>query len=407
MCQNGASVDCLLFSEPALSAMAESFKSRLPPRWKVEREIKRVGAQARRVGLRLTSDVMKVTHDMTKHKRIAFIAGDQPQRDDVAVFLVYQPNDLLASTFATLRHLNANGYSVQLVVNHPLDDAQLARLRPLTTEIMIRPNVGYDFGGYRDAILHLLDTRPPKGQLLVLNDSVWFPIWPDCDLLDRFRRAPEDVYGFIFNDDPPNRKPAHIQSYLFRFSPDALRLPAFKTFWKRIRVSSDRVMAIRRCEIPMTCKLRDIGLTHGAIYKSTDLAEQLRNADDELLKSVVRLQIALSEHRAPPLRDILSAAQAGAPTWRDDAIEQIEAHHAGRYLLMAHPDIVYGKMGIEVLKKNRGPRYILQRRLAMDRGIVSQFMPEVAAEIATWDTNAPDSERFLETKDVNGDRKIG
>lgn len=370
--------------------MAERTEGRLPPRWKVEREIKRVGAQARRVGLRLTSNVMKVTHDMTKHKRIAFIAGDQPQRDDVAVFLVYQPNDLLASTFLTLRHLNANGYSVQLVVNHPLDVAQLARLRPLTTEIMIRPNVGYDFGGYRDAILHLLDARPPKGQLLVLNDSVWFPIWPDCDLLDRFRRAPEDVYGLILSNDPRDRKPTHIQSYMFQFSPEALRLPAFKAFWRRLQVSSDRFLAIHRCEVPMTQRMTDMGLVCGAVHHTTDLSEKFRAADDNLLKSIVNHQIIVSENYDTRLITALSASKASDPNWRNDVLEIMKSRHTGKHLITAHPDIMFGDVGLEVLKKNRDKRYVHQRRLAFERGYVSRFLPEVAVEVATWDTNGPD-----------------
>lgn len=365
--------------------MTPRFESRFPPGWKVKREIKRVGAQARRLQLRLTSGVVKTAHDMTKHKRITFVAGEQPLRDDVAVFLVYQPKGLLASTFVTLKHLNANGYSVQLVVNHPLNEAQLASLRPFVTEIMIRPNIGYDFGGYRDAILYLLDERPPKGQLLVLNDSIWFPIWPDCNLLARFRAAPEDVFGLILSDDPRDKKPTHIQSYMFRFSRNALRMSTFRAFWKRLAVSGDRFLTIHRCEIPMTRKMSDMGLSCGALYRTTDLSEQLRFVDDELLKSVVRFQIALSECRDPQLRAVLRAAEAGDPAWRDEAIENMKSRHSGKHLITAHPDITFGEFGLEVLKKNRDPRYVLQRRWAIDRGHVARFLPEVATEVATWD----------------------
>jgi hypothetical protein len=253
--------------------------------------------------------------------------------------------------------------------------------------------------------LYLLDERPPKGQLLVLNDSVWFPIWPDCDLLDRFRAAPEDLFGLILSDDPRDRKPAHIQSYMFRFSREALRMPAFHSFWKRLEISDDRVMTIRRCEIPMTRKLREMGLSFGAVFQTTDLAEQLRAADDELLESIVRVQIALSERRSPPLRAVLRAAQAREPTWRDQAIESIESHHAGRYLLMAHPDIVFGNLKIQVLKKSRERRYVLQRRLATDRGHVTRFLPEVADEVVEWDQGVEGMSKLPEILRDSGELK--
>lgn len=369
--------------------MAKSFYDRLPPKWKVQRELRRLRTQFSRLLLRIGGRAIKLFHDATKPWRITLLEGQAPDRDDAAVYVIFQPKGILSSTLNTLRHLNEKGFAPLVVVNHPLAEDQIAKLRPLARQIMIRPNIGYDFGGYRDGILHLLKARPPKGQLLVLNDSIWFPIWDDCDLLDRFRASSADLHGVIYTDDPKVKQKPHIQSYMFRFGPDALRSPAFRRYWQRLGISNDRVLTIHDCEIPMTRRMQGMGFSFDVEYRTSLLNAQLQAADDDLLISVVRFQIALSERRAPPLREVHRKWRAGHPGWRTEAIDLIESHHSGRYLLMAHPEILFGQLRMPVLKKSRERRYLLQRKMAEEYGYLDRFLPVVAEEMAHWDDAVP------------------
>jgi hypothetical protein len=132
--------------------------------------------------------------------------------------------------------------------------------------------------------------------------------------------------------------------------------------------------------------MADMGLVCGAVHHTTDLSEKFRAADDNLLKSIVNHQITVDENYDTPLITALSASEANDPNWRDDVIEIMKSRHTGKHLITAHPDITFGNVGLEVLKKNRDMRYVHQRRLAFERGYVSRFLPEVAVEVAKWDT---------------------
>ena len=75
-----------------------------------------------------------------------------------------------------LAALQAAGYDIAFVTNSGrLQPEAMEALQPLCAAILIRRNVGYDFGAMREGLLRLRMPRQNTEQLLLVNDSVYGP----------------------------------------------------------------------------------------------------------------------------------------------------------------------------------------------------------------------------------------
>jgi len=153
------------------------------PVWKLKRELARIGQKLRMPFSLIRALVSKHFYDRNKPNLIRLIAGKIALHPDVAIALIYQPTGLQDSLIETCRHLVSNGFSPFIVSNAPLNNHDRARLSEQSFLIMERSNFGYDFGGYRDRILHLLDVGIFPSNLLVINHSIWFPVPDETELI--------------------------------------------------------------------------------------------------------------------------------------------------------------------------------------------------------------------------------
>ena len=195
----------------------------LPPFWKIKRELKRFPISVMSKARASLSPLHRIRHDLTAHRTVRVIDGDRPVAPEVAIFLIYQPGDFLDSLFLTLDHLIEKGMAVILVANHPIDAEKEALLRPYCFRMIERPNIGYDFGGYREGVLYALREKLLMERLFLLNDSNWFPITEDSDLIDAARGSVADIYGVFLGSPRKRERDTHLQSYFYRFSDTADR----------------------------------------------------------------------------------------------------------------------------------------------------------------------------------------
>jgi hypothetical protein len=292
--------------------------------------------------------------------------GAQPPSGAIAIFLIHQPKGLQDTVLATCRHLVAAGYRVHVVSNAPLSAEDIVRLRPLCGRIVERPNHGLDFGGYRQEILACLSgTRAPE-RLLLLNDSIWFPVLRNCDMLHRLEGLGADLAGPVHYAHR-NPKRAHLQSYCILFSARAVASSAFRAFWRGYAMSNNKVRTIRNGEMRLTRMCREGGLSVAALHDAHE---------------VTVLDALPPEARAAVTAN--DAARAQGEVARSDGT----AAQRGGYLLSNHPAVNIGLLSFPILKKDRGLPYRLQRRaLLSGEGIDlrDRLLPVMRDAIEGWD----------------------
>lgn len=216
------------------------------PFWKVKREVARLGQHVLGLsGLSWEYATLRPRYDRAAASLRKVHEGELPLGREAAVYLIFPARGLLRSHLSMLRELGAQGISPVLVSNLPLCPDSLAALRPLCARIVERPNVGYDFGGYRDGVLDLADRLHGLDRLYILNDSAWMVDAPStwfedvraldvdfCGATSNYGVKRCDAHDFRdmtweFSKDHPN---FHYGSYALSVGPRILRDPEFLAF---------------------------------------------------------------------------------------------------------------------------------------------------------------------------------
>jgi hypothetical protein len=362
------------------------------PLWKLRRELKRPVDQIRSAVLYPFDLFTKWRHDRGFHAAIKIVQGDQPTTTKFAILLIYQPKGLARTTLLTCQHLLDNGYSVLLVSNAALTDEARAALAPLTWRILERPNIGYDFGGYRDGLRVLAEADVDMQALVVINDSIWWPLCANDIALAQMEQQGADVVGMILRPPGKPRKRAtnrgsHLQSYFFWFGPKALASDAFTVFWREYQLSSFKYNAIRHGELRLTEVLMDAGLRVAPLFSFDALVENLQSQPPEYLCKVLRYGTYKDAQLARIGKD-LEGADTQDATWRAavfDLFGQMDKH-SEFHLALRFPCV--DLLGLNFLKRStaepKGSIHHVGRSHYLDaikNGDVPAPMPEVLAEI--------------------------
>lgn len=336
---------------------------------------------------------MRITYDHRRESRVRTTEGFQPMLDEVSVLLIYQPTGLLESTLWQLRWMTAQGVTPVVVSNAPLDDADRDRLAGLAHLVIERPNIGYDFGGYREGVLQVLDRGIMPKALYLMNDSMWFPLSEDSDVLQRSRSAPEDVWGLFVNLDAKmrtigNLDGSHVQSYFFRFSGRLVRDPEFDRYWRKMSLVNSKRLVIRLRELRLARHFTGLGYTAGGLHSWHDVVKFLLTLDDEqVMRDILHHQCQVNRKDAQVIEPMLHDPGLTALAIRDALRDKIENANILVCSFALHP-VVTTSLGLPFLKKQRVPMMVRKRARMIDLGLHRSFPDAIRREVEFWDADA-------------------
>jgi hypothetical protein len=280
------------------------------PLWKVSRELRRLRRQFADLPSDLNNYFFATGHyDRVLASQIRRFPGALPATARVAVFLMFPDEGLKASHLRTLAYFRDKGYATEVVSNLPLSESDRATVLKHCWRYLERPNFGYDFGGYRDAILDLAEDLPQLERLVLMNDSTWFPLPGSRDWLDDVETLGVDFAGAATAYATPrpeaedfrsirwNYRASHRNfnycSFALCLSPPTMRNEGFLPFWRHLRLTDKKKGTVRRGEIGFTQWALKAGLSHGATLDTTALDHDLAKLDDGRLTEIARDLIVL------------------------------------------------------------------------------------------------------------------
>jgi hypothetical protein len=358
---------------------------KLPPAWKVKRELERIRVKLELfVSGRLYDPLRKPIYDLTARRRQRLTQGNMALTDRVAVFVVYQPKGIPPSIFLTLEHLRQNRFSVLLVSNGPLRPEDRTRLAQDVSLVLERPNVGYDFGGYRDGIRHLWSLKQDLSLLVLMNDSTWFPLRRDDDSLARMEALGVDLAGHIIKQASIDFD--HVESHLLMFGPVALASPAIQGFWSNYVMSDLRLRTIMEGEVALTQLALRQGLSVRALLDPDQLLKLLLQLPSEELLKVVRQLALQSEADSQTVANWISSADLG-DHWREDflnwTVKELSTSRE-HFISTTFVDVAVRLGGMGFLKKSDDPRFHLARQALLNgikAGRIKPVDPIIAHEV--------------------------
>jgi hypothetical protein len=254
------------------------------------------------------------------------------------VFHLFVKHRLPASTRRALEALRALDVSLVIVSNGPIPAEDVPLLESLAHTIIIRRNIGRDFGGYRTGVLHALDNCAPD-RLLVVNDSVFFAekglaafFAALCQGGEYVGAAENHEFGY------------HVGSYALGFGPRVFRHKEFRAFWQNYQLSELRPKVIKTGEIALNrMVIGRIGAKPEVVFSPRRLGLALNRLSlVELMDTAARMPGSFPERE--PLKSLRSTAESWFESDSDDG-ETVSSNRpvdAAAALAGASPEDVLG-----------------------------------------------------------------
>ncbi len=320
------------------------------PGWKVKREISRFGQQLRAIPEAIWEPFARRAHDAALDRGFPVTDGAIPIGPKLALVLCWQPNGLPASFLDTLDHLVASGYVPFVVSNAHLTEADKQTLQSRIWRAVERPNFGYDFGGYRDGLFMLRRWNTHPDRLVILNDSIWFPLWPGDQTLLTAEATPFDVTGMILRK---RDTAVFLESYFFSIRGPVLDHPGFRAFWDGLRLTSNKYKVIRRGERGFGAALQAAGLLMGPLFPQAAFDRALAEADQTTLRQILAHMAAVDPDDAATGARLAASPQTS--DWDSQARAFITRVLEKAQVYSAFPVLAAGHLGYPVLKKSMEP----------------------------------------------------
>lgn len=323
--------------------------------WKIRRELARIGLQLLRLPIEVFNlVVVRRWYDLVTARNIKRTPGTGSIGTEAGIYLIFPSNGVQRSHLTMLKEMLREGISPIVVSNLPLSDADRETLKRYASCIIERPNVGYDFGGYRDGIIDLRNHLRSLQRLWLLNDSVWLVPQPrswfeEARSLDKDFVAATSNYAMPRVDPQDFRKinwtyntehrNFHYASYALGFSNAILRDAAFARFWKRLNISNDKTRTVRRGEIGLSQWVIKHGFSHGATYPANDLDKELLECNDAEIDRIAREIVIPDDPSLEAIQSLILREDLTTATGRSDRISLIltaVSRRASAYVLPAY-----------------------------------------------------------------------
>ncbi|WP_417768499.1 rhamnan synthesis F family protein [Stappia sp.] len=189
-----------------------------------------------------------------------------------AVFAMFREGELSPYTLSAIDSLNRLKVNIILVSNTVLTEAVQEKLRSRCRYVVIRDNIGRDFGAYKDGFSVLRETKEEIQRLVLLNDSVVY-LLDGLDEMFRQFLGDNDYAGLTEVHD----RHYHVQSFLMSFGASVLRDPRFLNYWRRYIPIGTRRWSIHKGEVGLTRMMLDCGFRPKLVASLERLKVALEN----------------------------------------------------------------------------------------------------------------------------------
>ena len=221
-----------------------------------------------KIAVSVPMGLFKSPHQVVEH----WTAPDRLLGEKVALFVHFDAHGQVTPAARDfIASLAEAGLDVVFVTNseHIVEEAK-AFLKRHCAGILIRRNIGYDFGAWRDALDTLGLPRAETRAIFLINDSVYGPFADLKPLLAAIDFERADLWGAT--ESWQHRY--HLQSFFLACGDTVIRGQAWRDFWRSVRPIPCKDWVIRHCEIGFTGAMARGGARCAAIFPSAALLDE-------------------------------------------------------------------------------------------------------------------------------------
>ena len=186
-----------------------------------------------------------------------------------------------------LSDMKKNLSDLCIIVNGDLSDESRAVLMQYSEDIITRPNIGFDSGGWRDAMIDYLGFEKllEYDEVILFNDSFFGPIYPFKEMFDTMDSKDIDFWGITVHGDTHNARnlcpygyrPRYLQTYFLAFRRNLVKSKEFQEYWSNLPNYTDFNHIAFKHQAVFTRYFSDLGFKWAAYVDTIDLEESIDN----------------------------------------------------------------------------------------------------------------------------------
>lgn len=186
--------------------------------------------------------------------------------DRVCFFAHYHEKAIVADhVIFYLSAIRKAGFSIVFVSTSALPESEVAKVASICADVILRENIGLDFGSWIAAIEKYFPIRADL--LLLANDSVYAPVGDLSSYINELCSKDADFYGPVESTEIAT----HLQSWFILLRPSAYESQAFADLMKLNMASAKKDDVIKHYEIGLSQALINSGLTYRASFSDRRL----------------------------------------------------------------------------------------------------------------------------------------
>jgi hypothetical protein len=246
-----------------------------------------------------------------ERSRTSFLRPKEQTMTTLAVFSHFDPDGLVAPH--VLRYVRELASAVDRTVIVSTADLDVPERRVLEEygELIVRENVGYDFGSWKVGLDRVGDWTG-YDRVVLANDSVVGPLRPMREILATGSAGPADFWGMTISQELT----PHVQSWFLVFERAALDSAAMSEFWQVMAPVSVRAQVILLYELGLSRTLLGAGLRGGAfLHPSPEQITRAYQRYDEALRTDPGLAAWARQASGSTTEDQWRQVRAQRPPW--------------------------------------------------------------------------------------------
>lgn len=356
----------------------------MPPGWKIKRELLAAWDQLKALGLIMSFPFRKWSYDKRELVDIKIYEGDRHHGENIIIYLIYQPDGLLISNYLAIQSFISQGSEILIVSNGELSDSDLEKLRPLTWRVIVRDNLGYDFGGYRCGLNYMKSFNYDFDSVNLINDSIWFPIIPNSNILSRLHIAVSDFGGPVCLSNSKSKGAGLVLSYWLTIKNGLFKSESFWRYWRKYIPTENKTLTVKLGERGLSRQMNKDGREISGLFTLEKFMEAMELASVDQLTLTLRYASFTDPIFEQECQRMLESVQKNE-IWRSSCLAFVKRVSAKRNFLHSFCYPVIAILGVPFIKKNNLKLQVEMRKkyiAAVKNGDLPMPDPQIFNEIA-------------------------
>jgi len=159
----------------------------------------------------------------------------------------------------------------------------LEEAESICDDVILRPNIGWDFAAWRDALAR--EEMHEWDAVVLTNSSVVGPLFPLLPIVEKMEATDADFWGMVML----RHRGTHLQSYFLSFGRNTINSQSWTDFWSKVEDKADKKEVIIKYEVGITKCLQDAGMKSRSLMENPVFPKSIRMVHTDYLRGGPRI----------------------------------------------------------------------------------------------------------------------